>query len=115
LDDAGAAKGSLFLDDGSSFAFLTGEYVNAHITFAKGVLKYEPVHVGFPAALRFERIVILGWRFRSPGAKHTARLEKQAKDLEVTREAVGGGLEPRALVVRNPQIPVDKAWALFVH
>jgi hypothetical protein len=115
LDESGAAKGSLYLDDGSSFAFLNGQYIDANITFGGGVLRYDPRHVGVRFTLAFERIVILGWRFTAPGAKYAAYIEGNGAALDVTREAVFGGTEAHALIVRNPRTPVSETWALSVQ
>ena len=114
LDAQGSARGRLYLDDGSSYAFLSGEYIDAEITFAGGVLSYKPLHVGSQLTLSFERVVILGWPFQAPNAMYTARNTATGAEVEVMRDVFGGGTEATALVVRNPQTLVSEQWALSI-
>lgn len=117
LDAAGqAAQGRLYIDDGRTYAFLEGVYIDADITFEGGTtLKYVPRHAGAPLALSFERVVVLGYPFKSPTAVYSARYEESGAVVEVSREAVGGGTEATALVYRNPATPVRKAWTLVLQ
>eukprot|EP00892_Ulva_mutabilis_P002788 jgi/Ulvmu1/1250/UM109_0048.1 len=117
LDVAGqAAKGRLYIDDGRSYAFLEGQYIDADITFEGGTtLKYVPRHAGLQLGLLFERVVVLGYVFKSPTAAYSARVEKTGAVVEVTREAFGGSTERTALVYRMPATPVRKAWTLTLH
>ena len=114
LDEQGTAQGRLYVDDGSSFAFLKGQYVDADIMFEAGVLTYTPKHVGVQYSLAFERVIILGWPFKSPGATYAAK-SQSGVTYEVTRSSTFGGSEARALIVRNPLTPVASPWALEVY
>lgn len=117
LDAAGqAARGSLYLDDGRTYAFLSGGYIEADIMFEGGnTLKYVPRRAGLQLGLTFERVVVLGYRFKAPTAVYDARVVETGAMVEVTRETFGGSTEKTALVVRNPATPVRKAWTLVLH
>lgn len=114
LDEQGSAHGRLYVDDGSSFGFLKGKYVDADIKFEAGVLTYTPKHVGAQYGLAFERVVIFGWQFTSPGATYAAKT-KSGVVVEVTRSSAFGGSEATALIVRNPLTPVLEPWTLEVY
>lgn len=117
LDAAGkAAKGRLYIDDGRTYAFLEGGYIDADIVFEGGTtLKYMPRHAGLQLGLTFERVVILGYRFKSPTAVYSARVEATGAEVQVTRESFGGSTERTALVYRKPATPVRKAWTLTLQ
>lgn len=117
LDAAGlAARGRLYLDDGRTYAFLNGSYIEADITFEGGnTLKYVPRHSGLQLGLAFERVVVLGYRFKAPTAVYSARVAETGAEVEVTRETFGGSTERTALVYRKPLTPVRKAWTLVLH
>lgn len=117
LDAAGqAAQGRLYIDDGRSYAFLEGRYTDAHITFEGGAtLKYVPRHAGLQQGLTFERVVVLGYPFKSPTAKYSAVYEQTGAAIEVTRATYGGGTERAVLLYRNPATPVRKAWTLTLR
>ena len=113
LDDAGAAAGSLYLDDGRTFAFLEGAYLDADITFANLTLRYAPAHAGVQPPETFERVVILGRRHVAPAAAYAAEWVEAGTAVEVARGGgVVGGFGRDALVLRNPQTPVASAWTL---
>jgi mannosyl-oligosaccharide alpha-1,3-glucosidase len=114
LDEKGAAKGRLYVDDGSSFAFMSGHYVDADIEFASGTLMYTPKHVGVDYTLTFERVIIYGWPFSAVEANYAAKSQAGA-EVEVRRTSVYGGSNARALVVRNPLTPVCKPWTLQIY
>lgn len=123
LDEQGTAKGRLYVDDGSSFAFLKGQYLDADIKFESGLLTYTPNHVGVQYTLTFERVIILGWRFSAPGATYTAKIQQPGAEVvastgtevEMTRSSVFGGSEATALIVRNPLTRISKPWTLEVQ
>lgn len=113
LDDAGAASGSLYLDDSRTFAFLEGAYLEADITFSDLTLRYVPRHTGMQGPETFERVVVLGRQHVAPEATYKATWVEQGTEVEVARgDAAVGGWCHEALVLRNPQTPVAAAWTL---
>jgi mannosyl-oligosaccharide alpha-1,3-glucosidase len=116
LDATGqAAQGRLYIDDGRSFAYVEGQYVDAAISFEDGqTLKYVPKHVGIQYSFTFERVVVLGWHFKSPMATYSAQYQETAAVVEVSREAFGGSSDKPALVYRSPKTPVSEPWTLVL-
>jgi mannosyl-oligosaccharide alpha-1,3-glucosidase len=115
LDASGMhARGRLYIDDGQTFAFIDGHYIDADILYSAGKLTYSPRHTGLDIFPAFERVIILGWHFLAPGATYSAIHVEREAPLEVTRVPFSVEGDNNALVVRNPLTPVSKAWTVII-
>ena len=115
LDAQQAAVGSLYIDDGASYDFLQGSYIQAELSFHDGVLKYHPTHTGLAYSQTFERVVILGYAHAAPGAAYTAESVEAALAREGVRGDEGAGSWDRSVLgVRSPDTPVQHAWSLRI-
>jgi alpha 1,3-glucosidase len=119
LDDKHTATGSLYMDDGSSFAFTQGHYLHQNYTWASNKLSATaqkqpegvPASNGYDNDVVIEKIVVLGL----PEGSYVAKVAGQEALLEVFKGAVSmrvansaGG----AHVIRRPNVPVGKDWSI---
>ncbi|RUS28987.1 LOW QUALITY PROTEIN: glycosyl hydrolases family 31-domain-containing protein, partial [Jimgerdemannia flammicorona] len=120
LDNKGQSTGTLYLDDGETYAFETGAYIHRSFHYASGVLTTRSLHLdptsaaarGFAKALegvRVERLIILG-ALQQPAkviVKDEDGTERQVEFEWVQRE--------KRLTVRDPRVSVvgDK-WSVRV-
>lgn len=105
------AKGSLYIDDGSSFAYQKGDYVFTEFEFKKGVLSGTPKRLGGFSSqevgksalvlldMRVERIRIIG-------------LAKSPESVAVGGSQVKFKWNSNILTVKNPPISVGKKWSV---
>ncbi|CAG9463759.1 unnamed protein product [Pedinophyceae sp. YPF-701] len=114
----GAAQGKLYMDDGSSFAFLRGEYVDLEVraTTAGKRITVAATRVGGNAGYAaggvvVDRVVVLGaeggeWGVETKGAGDGA------PDVERGPVWVGRGSDApaTAVVVRRAGLPVSGGW-----
>ena len=113
LDKEQQAHGSVYIDDGTSFDFLSGSFVEASISMADGVLKYQPTHAGFSSPAVFERVVVYGHATAQKDGAAQFAFTQQESTGEVSRGSEGAGMAGRdVLVLRKPAAPVAAAWEL---
>jgi mannosyl-oligosaccharide alpha-1,3-glucosidase len=116
LNATQGASGHLYIDDGASFDFMQGTYLEAEFEYDKGVLQYQPMHAGMGSQATFERILVLGHKQASRKARYVAEHAESGASFEVLRgDAGAGGYDHSVLVVRNPQTPVAQAWTLNIR
>lgn len=109
LDESQGAKGSLYVDDGRSFAFLQGVYLEAEITYSARRLTYRLVHQGLPDYQHaIERIVVIGADAGAPGASVSDGRQVDVEWGPVTQGQVKGG----ALVIRQPGVTIASDWTI---
>ena len=115
LDGNMRAEGDIYLDDGSSFAYTRGLYAHRVFTFADGVLSSKQLPGSsrdYANDLLIERIIVVG--LDQPPAMWSA-VEMSGS---VALEAGPGplvfqpGLPEAALVIRKPDVPIAKDWAI---
>ena len=105
-DNAQAASGLLYLDDGHSFAYTSGQRELRRLEFSQQTLRNVDMKIGsYRTGEVVERIVILdGASFLRPSA--TITIGGIDRPLEVVEGANG------ALVVRNPRCSINEEWSI---
>ena len=106
LDNNNTAHGSLYVDDGSSFAFLDGAYLEAAISLEGGVLSWRVTHNVAAYLHTIERIVLLG--VASGGLKVT----DVASGRDIETSAWRGN--PSAVMLRQPGVIISEDWDLKI-
>eukprot|EP00842_Homolaphlyctis_polyrhiza_P006207 jgi/Hompol1/6588/HPOL_000454-RA len=116
LDKNGAAAGSLYVDDGATFAFQDGEYIYTTFTFENGRLTAAPSRLASVSnnpvsqpvfdklSQRVERIVFVGLT----SAPKTITAGGQPADFTVDKRAADNFV----VTVKNPMIAVGREWTV---
>ena len=123
LNSSGSAKGSLYVDDGHSFAYQRGSYIHRQFSFEGSVLtntaadssaavvSLKAGKLSVPNTI--ERIVVVGltgkpsdWKALYKGAAG------QQMNVETGPLKRIPGMSDVALVIRKPDLPVDQNWSL---
>ncbi|CUS21282.1 LAQU0S02e10176g1_1 [Lachancea quebecensis] len=112
-DVDGKAVGSLYLDDGETFAFENGEYMKVAVGFENGVLKSAVTHT--PTKLsnlstHIERVIIGGHQY----CTGTSRVTFKQEGMEWTQETKVSENGYYA-VIENPRLDLSKQWSLELH
>lgn len=127
LDANGAASGSLYLDDGCSFAFARGEYMHRAFTFRDMTLTARRltelrVPTGevravpkFSTPNKVERIVLLGLPSAS-GYTATIRVDGGGETVALTQGAAlpSAPAATHAWVLRKPDLPIGGDWTVEI-
>ncbi|KAJ3326752.1 hypothetical protein HDU76_012674 [Blyttiomyces sp. JEL0837] len=117
LDSKGEAKGTLYVDDGHSYAHEKGSYVLTNFEYKAGVLKATPSRLKNVAggkaptaetlaALnnRIERVIVVGLK-KAPGSVSI----KGGAKLDFKSETVEGGV---LVTVKDPKVMVGAEWSI---
>lgn len=113
-----AAEGELYVDDGKSYDFEQGAYINRRFVFSNGKLtssSLRPANAGdkkFSSDCVIERIIILGL----PSGPRKAVIEpgNQEVDIESGPLVLRHGSSSVALVVRQPNLRIADDWTLRI-
>lgn len=116
LDEAGAAQGELYLDDGHSYAFRRGVYLHRALSFANLKLTNTPHAAGYENGtyqtdVELERVVVLGL----PAGKSYTAKDGAGHAFEVLRGAItpsGPSGSTSAVIVRAPRLKIAQDWVL---
>lgn len=100
LNDDGRAEGTLYVDDGISYAYEEGRYLITDVTFADGILRGTPRHSTKDpfASVPIERVIFYG--LDKPESASTS-----GKPLQVISQDDG-------FIVRNPRVKIGEAWEI---
>ncbi|KAJ3076798.1 hypothetical protein HDU98_000098 [Podochytrium sp. JEL0797] len=102
LNDNGTARGKLYVDDGHSFAFEQGVYIETEFVFEAGVLRASVLHKGDGVVgARVERVVVLGV---GKGVKSVT--VEGGRRVQFLVEAGG------VVVVKDPKVVVGEEWGI---
>ncbi|GLI69804.1 hypothetical protein VaNZ11_014505 [Volvox africanus] len=119
LDDKGEASGSLYVDDGRSFAFQQGRYLHRDFTF-KSLKLTSTVRLesGVPngtltVPTTIERVVFLGLPSLKRGYKALIG-GKHAVQLETGPLTMLAPHHENAVVLRKPGLPVTYDWQVEI-
>ncbi|KAF2859753.1 glycoside hydrolase family 31 protein [Piedraia hortae CBS 480.64] len=113
VDRADSADGSLYLDDGETFAFREGAYIHQKFSYHDNLLTSRSVAAGGHRAeayrrsmadVRVEKVVIVGGTFK---AGQTARIKQGSMETDIQLE---GG--ENHVVVRNPGVRIGEDWEM---
>ncbi|GIL86778.1 hypothetical protein Vretimale_15637 [Volvox reticuliferus] len=119
LDEKGEASGSLYVDDGRSFAFQQGRYLHRDFTF-KSLKLSSTVHaeLGVPngtltVPTTIDRVVFLGLPSSKRGYKALIG-GKHAALLETGPLTMLAPQHENAVVLRKPGLPVSYDWQVEI-
>ncbi len=111
VDGAGRARGDLYVDDGSSYAFQRGDFVHRALVMDKGVLRNTAATVGGDVSrtpgLVVERLVFMGLE-GGPGKWGVVHGERALEAAPGACNVRAGGVG--CLVVRKPGLSVAEDW-----
>lgn len=108
LNNAGNAKGSLYIDDGESFDYLNGEYANVYFSASKNSIKGETQgNKKFIKSLvnDIEKIVLLGI-----GKVDYIQIEQLGETHNCNFKIIDGNL-----IIENPRLKINSAWEIRVN
>jgi len=103
------AEGSLYIDDGESFDYRNGKYLEINFTFDQNTLRAQVVNptTEFKTVEWIERVVILGL------TQNPTSIEGHSKSVG-TAKLEGEG--DRAFVIRKPKFLVNEDWEIkLIH
>uniref|UniRef100_A0A060TA68 Glucosidase II subunit alpha n=1 Tax=Blastobotrys adeninivorans TaxID=409370 RepID=A0A060TA68_BLAAD len=110
-DDDGTAKGSLYADDGQSYDYLAGNYVQSKIEFDGRTIEAKSVGPKQGSTLDndyakpvVERIVVAGVKTKATEATVT-----QDGNSWSVKVLPGPG---QAITIRNPRVVISKDWSI---
>lgn len=113
LDKGFGAQGSLYVDDGRSFAFLKGQYIEADVSYGIQELTYAVKHQGLESKVEFERIVIIG----APEGRLVAGVpgKRGSRMLDIAWGPLRlGQTDSSVLVIRQPGVTIGSSWSIQV-
>ncbi|KAJ2475707.1 glucosidase II [Coemansia sp. RSA 2320] len=114
----GTAVGRLYLDDGETYNYQRGSFVERELTFANATLAsrpslrttMSPEHFEFVesvATVRVERIVVVG--MRNPLSKATVVENGKSREIKLN---YGGSKLDSACVIRDPAVLASNDWEI---
>lgn len=117
----GKTTGLLYVDDGESYDYTKGAFIERELAFSKARLTSRPSDrtVESPeqrafadkmARVRVERVVVVG--LRNPITKATVRENGQVREIEVN---YGGSKKDTACVIRDPAVRIGNDWEITLR
>ncbi|GLU12618.1 hypothetical protein SLE2022_292820 [Rubroshorea leprosula] len=117
LNSSQAAEGELYLDDGKSFDFKQGAYIQRHFVFSNGQLTSSNIvptrgESSFSTDCIIERIILLG---HLPGPK-IALIEpgNRKAEIEMGPLRLGEHAGPAAVTIRKPGVRIADDWTIKI-
>jgi alpha 1,3-glucosidase len=104
LDSHGKAEGILYVDDGKSFNYKTGEFLLAKISCKENECVWEVVHDSF-FSNGIERITILG-------LPSTAKIQLVQQSLKQECDFYS---DEHSIVIRKPGVHINQNWSLVIY
>lgn len=123
LDENGSAEGTIYVDDGESYAFEKGAYIHRQFTFVKSAFISEDIgikgsktdqYLKTMANVHVERIVVVGapaeWEHKTTVTviQDDSKVATQAP-LHFTRGEDG---KATYAVVKNPNVGIGRSWKI---
>jgi alpha 1,3-glucosidase len=110
LNEDGRAFGSIYLDDGKSFAYKSKQYVDTQLSFDGKSLKGS-ASTGDPSAIdvhgnRVERVILVGIKTKP------TKIMVAGKTLKFKSADVGKG--HFKFTIKDPQVWVGRSWEITV-
>ena len=107
LDENAKAEGDLYIDDGSSFDYTDSHYVFGTFKFETSILSYRARHSNHSGSgLEVERIILLGI---SQVDTITVFMGEDKWEVGFYRYTNG------AIIMKLPQVTVDKEWKIKLN
>ena len=126
LSNAGTAEGTLYLDDGETFAFEDSAYIHRRFTYSDETLVSEDIggpagkatkeYLKTMAKVRVEKVIVVGAPIAWYGKKEVVVLEDGAKETEgrkvdfIYHHAVSG--KSTWAVVKDPGVGIGRGWKI---
>lgn len=109
VDQYKTAQGSLYVDDGKSFAYRDGDYLYQNFSFDKNTLKAEPEHLPTKTVHFTEvpvgKIELMGVKPTNIGDTVTITENGKTWTAEVIKQ-------DHHIVIRNPRMSIGGSWEL---
>lgn len=102
LDKDFNAKGRFFVDDGSSFNYLSGEFLESEIEFRENQLRYTVTHV-WTQGNELEKIVLLGLQGEP---MHVVA------ESSCSKENIGFYVDGGVVTVKLPKVKINESWTI---
>lgn len=121
LNNAGAANGTLYQDDGETFRNEQGEYVFREFMFNGDTLVSNNLHPepslakayeDSTSGVKIEKILLVGYTGQPRSALIVEGSKTWEADVEVISE-LGGG--KKVLLIRNPAVLVSRDWTISLQ
>lgn len=109
-DVLGNAIGEIYVDDGETFKYQSGEYLESRVTLSRGsILRNDPVHTPSPQSFVgnrcVEKIILPEGRM---AVTERVKVHKGQDSHETTVVREG----PNSLAVLNPLVRLDEQWEI---
>jgi len=116
------AEGELYVDDGRSYDYKKGAYINRRFVFSNGRLTSVNLAPDksdkkiFSSNCVIERIILLGLKSQISKGGKTALVEpsNQRVDIESGPLMLRKGYYPSAVNVRKPNVRIDEDWSIAI-
>lgn len=107
VDKNGVAKGTLYIDDETSFEYLSGKYLYLEFEFKDGVLSSRKIDTtaSYPTKSWLERVVLVGLP-KAPKSATQHLSSGESSELDVYADEGG------AFVVRKPGASMQDSWSI---
>jgi len=111
--DNGSASGKLYVDDGETFSYENGEYLETVVSLlAKSILKNDIVHIPVNADClgntMIEKIVIaMDSNTMDIGDHATIKIGSETRKIEVENDD-----GTTTVIIKNPQVRVNEQWEI---
>uniref|UniRef100_A0A8D8HTH0 Glucosidase II subunit alpha n=3 Tax=Culex pipiens TaxID=7175 RepID=A0A8D8HTH0_CULPI len=107
VDKDGAAKGTLYIDDETSFEYRSGKYLYLEFEFKDGVLSSRKIDTtaSYPTKSWLERVVLVGLS-KAPKSATQHLSSGESSELDVYADEGG------AFVVRKPGASMQDSWSI---
>ncbi|SCU99572.1 LANO_0F02410g1_1 [Lachancea nothofagi CBS 11611] len=109
----GRASGKLYTDDGETFAFQTGEYIDISFDYEQGVLTSRINHKpsdGQLFASKIEKIIIA--KGDAAQSSSYALLKKGSNEW---MQSVEYSEESNFITIKNPHLNLQEMWSMILH
>jgi alpha 1,3-glucosidase len=107
LDSSGSADGGLYLDDGQTFNYKSGQYIYGKLSYGKKVLNYQIIDGKYESKSWLERVTIFGYpskpvKIQWINGEKSAQLPFKYDDVK------------RILVIRKPGLAFTTNWQIKI-
>ncbi|CAL9736874.1 glucosidase 2 subunit alpha [Monosporozyma servazzii] len=110
------AQGSLYVDDGKSFEYENGQYLETSFKLSNGIISNKPSHLPITNDISdivgnalVETIIIPTSESNHINVKELVKVKQGLKEWNISVEH-----EANTIVIKNPLVHVDKEWTIVL-